>query len=108
MPTIANGFAHLLNYSEHMTTVHYENGNYHVHYEYIEAAKKNAREDSPYNNTLKKIDNTNEHLMLTTQGDPRAPAHPQDYLNPLFQYLPVISLQEDFRPPILTLFAPVA
>ena len=103
MPTIADSFAHILNYSEHIATVHYEDGKYHVHHEYIEAAKKNSHGDIPYNNTLKKTDSSNEHIMLMTLPGLSTPAVPQDHLNSIARYLPVISLQDDFRPPIASL-----
>ena len=38
-PTIADTVAHIFWYSEHMATVHFENGRYHVHLEYQQAAK---------------------------------------------------------------------
>ena len=38
-PTIADTVAHIFWYSEHMATVHFENGKYHVHLEYQQAAK---------------------------------------------------------------------
>ncbi|MBC7886924.1 MAG: hypothetical protein H7Z13_03485 [Ferruginibacter sp.] len=100
MPSIADGFAHLLNYREHKATVHVENGKYHVHYEYIEAAKNNSKENAPYNNILKKADSSGEHLMFSTQPHFSLLADPQGYLNSTVRYLPAISLQEDFRPPI--------
>jgi len=49
---------HIFNYSEHITTVHFENGKYHVHNELKEAAKKrNQQKESP---NLKKDSSQNE------------------------------------------------
>ncbi|MFT3934611.1 MAG: hypothetical protein QM726_13390 [Chitinophagaceae bacterium] len=52
MPAIADCIAHIFWYSEHVATVHYENGKYHLHYENIDAAKKSL----PEKNTLSKYD----------------------------------------------------
>ncbi len=103
MPTLADGFAHLLNYSEHIATVHYEDGKYHVHHEYIEAAKDITHEDSTSNNLTKKADNQNEHVMLHVFSNLFIPAFSQPHVSLLSPYLPFISLQEDFRPPIFFL-----
>lgn len=61
MPTLADTVAHVFWYSEHMATVHYENGRYHVHLEYADAAKKGSPEK---NNTLKE-DEGAVHLNCT-------------------------------------------
>lgn len=107
MPSIADTFAHTLNYANHIATVHYEDGKYHVHHEYIEAAKKNPPGDTPYSNILKKADSSGEHIMHIVQVDPSVPAAaPQNYLDSINQYLPVISIQKNFRPPIA--FASIA
>ncbi|MEP7142817.1 MAG: hypothetical protein ABI707_08100 [Ferruginibacter sp.] len=101
MPTITDMLAHLLNYSEHMATVHHSHGGKsHVHYEYIEAAKKNSHEDNPYNNIFKKGDGSSEHILFTTAIVPSITLVLQEHSNSFFQNLPVISLPGNFRPPI--------
>ena len=100
MPTLADGFAHLLNYSEHFATVHYEDGKYHVHHEYIESAKDITHDDSASNNITKKADNSNEYIMLHVFSNSFIPAFSQAPLSLLYPCLPFISLQKDFRPPI--------
>ena len=42
LPFIADFISHAFFYTQHMATVHYENGKYHVHYE----AAKNIKEDA--------------------------------------------------------------
>ena len=42
LPFIVDGISHTFFYTQHMATVHYENGKYHVHYE----AAKNVKEDA--------------------------------------------------------------
>lgn len=59
LPTISDTIAHIFWYSEHMATVHYEHGKYHVHLEYTEAAKKGYPEKG---NTLKEDDLVSIHL----------------------------------------------
>ena len=58
MPTIADTMAHIFWYSHHMATVHYENGKYHVHLEYADAAKKGY----PEKNNVLKEELSNSHL----------------------------------------------
>lgn len=59
LPTISDTIAHIFWYSQHMATVHYEHGQYHVHIEYADAAKKGYPEK---NNTQKEDDSVNFHL----------------------------------------------
>ena len=40
-PYISDTVEHIFNYTQHMATVHYENGKYHVHKELVDNAKKN-------------------------------------------------------------------
>jgi hypothetical protein len=62
LPSFADVVAHIFWYSEHMATVHYENGKYHVHDEYADAAKKdNASKD---NKGVKLEDSSKEHLII--------------------------------------------
>ena len=61
MPSVSDFVAHVFWYSEHMATVHYEHGKYHVHYEYADAAKKdNAAKN---NSGVKPEDSSKEHLI---------------------------------------------
>ena len=40
LPFLIDASQHILNYKEHKTAVHFENGEYHVHYELIKKSKK--------------------------------------------------------------------
>ncbi len=40
LPFFIDAAQHIFNYQEHMTVVHFENGQYHVHYELNDNAKK--------------------------------------------------------------------
>lgn len=41
-PFAADIIAHTFWYSQHIATVHFENGKYHVHYQYMSESQKNA------------------------------------------------------------------
>ena len=104
IPTLADAFAHLLQYSDHIATVHHDHGEYHVHYEYLEAAKNNpSEENSTKPSGFKKCSNQDEHLISNTSPSlTPAGAHPY-YLIPQIQSLPVVVTQKDLRPPIIVL-----
>ena len=61
-PYIKDTINHLLFYKQHMATVHFENGKYHVHAE----VEKNTKEDDSNKNTtpIKKQNTTNEHIFF--------------------------------------------
>ena len=67
LPVITDTVAHIFWYSEHMATVHYEKGKYHVHYESLDAAKKSGPEKSPAANKTEK--GSSEHVMIISQYD---------------------------------------
>lgn len=100
MPTVTDVFAHVLNYKEHMATVHKHNGKFHVHYDYIEAAKKTSHEDNPYSNSNKKRGSSDDHTLFVVLRVNVIPEVQQDQLNLLLHSLPLISMQGDLRPPI--------
>ena len=66
LPTISDTIAHIFWYSEHMATVHYEHGKYHVHMEYTEAAKKGYPEK---NNVLREDESLSFHLSTVHTYD---------------------------------------
>ena len=100
MPTLADAFGHVLNYSDHIATVHHEHGKYHVHYEYIEAAKKDSPGNAPFSNTVKKTDNSNEHLIFFTAIHISVNTPYQHHFNPPLPYFPFSYFSDNFRPPI--------
>ncbi|MEP6713133.1 MAG: hypothetical protein ABJA37_11980 [Ferruginibacter sp.] len=61
LPYISDKIAHAFWYSQHMATVHYVDGKFHVHKEVMEDAKKNSNEKNPY--SQKKEQSQNEHLI---------------------------------------------
>ena len=100
MPTVSDIFAHIFNYQDHMLTVHHHHGKSHVHFEYIEAAKKDSHGDAPINNIPKKANDSSEHLMSTSSANPLPSTIPQQHLFSLSQKAPAIYLQGHLRPPI--------
>ena len=61
-PFIADTFEHIFYYTQHMATVHYENGKYHVHKELVDNANKNNPVKE--NSTAKKENSANDHIAI--------------------------------------------
>ena len=97
LPGIADGIAHIFWYSEHIATVHYEHGKYHLHYEYQDAAKKSYPEKDT---SLPKSTNTDsEHFMADYTDLTPAPLIINTYFPLLPSFLPCRHLNCDFPPP---------
>ncbi len=61
-PYLSDTVAHIFNYTQHMATVHYENGKYHVHKEMVNNAKKNIpAKEIP---ASKKENSANDHITV--------------------------------------------
>ena len=61
LPYVSDKIAHVFWYAQHMATVHYLDGKFHVHKEMMEEAKKNNNDKNPY--SQKKEQSQNEHLV---------------------------------------------
>lgn len=62
-PYITDAVAHIFYYTQHMATVHYEDGKLHVHKEVIDEAKKTqSQSESP---ASKKDNSTADHISTT-------------------------------------------
>src|SRR4051794_23718468 len=99
MPTVSDIFAHIFNYSDHMLTVHHHHGISHVHFEYIEAAKKDSHTNAPINNLPKKTNYSCEHLLFTLSTNLSPCTIPQKHPWFFFQKVPAIYIQGHLRPP---------
>ena len=68
-PYIADAFDHAFNYTQHMATIHYENGKYHVHKELV----VNAKKDNPAKETSnsKKENSANDHIVVQQKQTPQ-------------------------------------
>ena len=61
-PYVSDAVAHIFYYTQHMATIHYENGKYHVHKEIAEnATKNNPVKETP---ASKKENSANDHITL--------------------------------------------
>lgn len=95
-PSLADSIAHVFWYSEHMATVHVENGKYHVHLAYAKAAKKGYPEKDA---NIPKQDTDTQHLNNTDIYQFLVPARIQTHCFIANGYLPIIHLHSDFPPP---------
>ena len=95
-PSLADGIAHVFWYTEHIATVHAENGQYHVHLEYAAAAKKGYPEKDTH---LPKQGSDTDHLMRTQEYSFSVPVIVQKDFTISYSYLPITHLPSDFPPP---------
>lgn len=70
LPYVADSVAHTFWLYQHIATVHYENGQYHTHYEAAEIAKKTGTEKGP---THKQMDVANEHIVTVSNYNLKLP-----------------------------------
>ena len=61
VPYISDLIAHSFYYAEHVKTVHFENGKYHLHKEIVKNALDNEAQKAPL--TSKKDNKANEHII---------------------------------------------
>jgi len=96
-PYFSDLAAHIFSYSEHMATVHFENGKLHVHKEIVDNAKKtDPQKEAP---SSKKENSANDHLGFSPNNDQpeftKIPVPKASYSSSLhYNYL-----QADFPPP---------
>ena len=97
IPALSDCVAHIFWYSEHMATVHYEHGKYHVHYENVNEAKKGF---PPKDAGLpKSADITTEHLLASTSYQFSHTAFFQSHFSVFHTFFPPTCLHSDFLPP---------
>ncbi|MEO5681069.1 MAG: hypothetical protein ABIQ88_00445 [Chitinophagaceae bacterium] len=97
LPSLSDGIAHIFWYTDHMATVHYEHGKYHVHNEYKDAAKKGYPEKDA---SLPKSDNPiSYHLITPDSYDFSFKSMAPRYLSAIPAMLPHTFLNSDFLPP---------
>jgi hypothetical protein len=97
LPALSDAIAHVFWYSEHMATVHYEHGKYHVHYEYQQAAKN----EFPGKDTSlpKSTDTVSEHIAGSNAYQPFRQPAVIDYFSLPLQGLFCTILDSDVPPP---------
>lgn len=96
-PYISDAVSHVFYYTQHMATVHYENGKYHVHKEIVDNEKKNspAKETS----ASKKQNSANDHITLLQKQTAQVLPVNTAYQIRLASVLPHNYLAGDYPPP---------
>ena len=69
LPFMADFIGHVFFYTQHMATVHYENGAYHVHYETAKDVKE-EKSDKSTSSAAKKDNSSNEYIITATKQQP--------------------------------------
>lgn len=98
MPYITDGLNHILNFKDHMATVHAHHGKYHVHIEVAEAAKKMNTEKNT-DNILKKETTGNDHNIVKKPDSFPVQQSILKYAATLPVDISDIYLSSDFPPP---------
>lgn len=96
-PYVSDAVAHIFYYSQHMATVHYENGKMHVHREIV----NNAKKDQPAKEmpASKKENSTNDHISLQQKQSLKALPVIKSYQIPLAANLLNNYLAAEYPPP---------
>ncbi len=64
-PYVEDFIGHVMFYKQHMATVHFENGKYHVHAEIVKNVKEEDSKKSP--SSSKKQLTTNDHIVVANK-----------------------------------------
>ncbi len=97
VPYLSDLMAHTFYHAEHVKTVHFENGKYHVHHELVKQAQKNTGNEN--NDYLKKISLPEEHLIIENSFNFFSPYFPHNYLSPVLQSIVPVCMNAVFAPP---------
>ncbi|ASS47948.1 MAG: hypothetical protein A3D31_01355 [Candidatus Fluviicola riflensis] len=91
LPFAGDFIAHAFNEFDHVATVHFENGEYHVHAEVVKDAKsKNSDQEAPVNETNLKTDlhcapeiitSLSQHPIITHELTAKIAVHPHTFFN---------------------------
>ena len=96
-PYISDAVAHIFYYSQHMATVHYENGKLHVHKEIIDNAKKD--DPAKENPSSKKENSANDHIGFLKNDEQQKFFIVISHINSLSPSLITNDLRRDYPPP---------
>ncbi len=97
LPYVSDLVNHVFFYTQHMATVHYENGKYHVHKEIVDHAKKEApQKEIP---AAKKQNTTTEHFSLQQKETTAIPLANRIFQIPVPAALQYNYLPGDYPPP---------
>lgn len=96
-PYVSDAVAHIFYYSQHMATVHYENGKMHVHQEIADNAKKEQpTKEIP---SAKKENAANDHICLQQKQSVQSLSVMQSYPIPSASGLLNLYLSGEYPPP---------
>lgn len=96
-PWFSDIVAHVFYNSQHMATVHYENGKLHVHKEIIDNAKKDEPEKQAPSS--KKENAASDHVAIKRNNEQQDPVLTFKHTNPRSSSLTDIELLTDYPPP---------
>lgn len=97
VPYVADAVAHVFYYSQHMATIHYENGKLHVHQELIDENEQSPKQsEAPVSKNDKSI---TDHISISNTNDETIAANSTMQFVPLFVLFHDHYLQGDFPPP---------
>lgn len=97
VPYLSDLIAHSFYYAEHVKTVHFENGKYHVHHELVRQAQKNTGDEN--GGYLKKISLPDEHLIIINSFSFFNPFLLHNYLPSTLQRILPVPGNAVFSPP---------
>lgn len=97
-PYLKDVIAHALFLQQHMATVHFENGKYHVHAEVTENAKEeNKNKNIP---SSKKENSSSDHILSTIKTNALSPLLiVQKFLQPVDNNLCAGNVKYNYPPP---------
>ena len=97
-PYVDDFIGHVLFYKQHMATVHFTNGKYHVHAEVVKAEREeNQHKSTP---SSKKDNSTIDHIIYRNdEGDCLTALSSQKYILPAIDNLPNGNLSDNYPPP---------
>jgi hypothetical protein len=97
VPYISDFVAHVFWSYEHISTVHFEHGKYHTHYESLEAAKKENPEKN--GGASKSITSVPEHIISEEEYIFRIQPNDTSYLLAALSFTEQAYHHDNFRPP---------
>lgn len=96
-PYISDAIAHVFFYAQHMATVHYQDGKFHVHREVIDIAKKTASDKET--NALKKNNTVTDHILVQQRENEQLPDLKNIFEFSALEKLACNHLAGDYPPP---------
>jgi hypothetical protein len=97
MPFVADILAHTFWYSQHIATVHFENGKYHVHYQVMDESKKSFPEKDQ--RSIKSETSTSDHLITALEFNFSFPVLDKKRFVNLLVHLPQPDSWGNYPPP---------